>query len=387
MISERLTQLRRDVTMVVSSLLGNPPPPLVRRGARHVRPAVVAAAKALGRPLRIDAIERETDDMVSLVLACPTGAPIELSAGQFFTLVVPVDGVLHRRAYSASSLPGDLGGRVRVTVKRVEGGIVSRRLTSDLTKVGEVLTVLGPSGSFVPRRAEGPRTVGLVAGGSGITPMMAIAKFLLTSEPDTRVRLLFGNRRRSDIPFLAELEGLAATGRFSVRHVLAEADESGEHGVGMLTGDVLSRELPAFVGDGLESVFVCGPEGMMDAARSSLLAAGVVEASIFEERFASPKSNLRARAPAGPVEVTVQKGTSRKRVLQTVDQTLLEAGLAAGLDMPFSCAMGGCGACKVRVLSGETTRDGSALTPAERDAGYVLACVDRGLGPCAVELP
>ena len=65
---------------------------------------------------------------------------------------------------------------------------------------------------------------------------------------------------------------------------------------------------------------------------------------------------------------------------------MLEAGLAATIDMPFSCAMGGCGACKVKLVAGETTHEGSALTPLERERGYVLACVDRALGPCELEV-
>lgn len=386
MFSERLVQLRRDVTTVVSSLLGRPPSPLVQRGARHVRPPVVAfASPSLGRPLRIEAIERETDDMVSLVLGSPDGAPIVFEAGQFFTLVVPVDGVLHRRAYSASVRPGALAGKVRVSIKRVAGGLVSERLLSDRTRVGEVLTVLGPSGSFVLPAAAGPRDVLLVGGGSGITPLLALAQHLAATEPDAQVRLLLGNRREADIPFRGELATLEATGRFSVRHVLAEPTDEARHGVGMLGADVLARELPPLLASMPAVTFVCGPEAMMSAARASLVAHGVPDGSILEERFVSPRAGVRAAA--GPVEVVVQRGTTRTRLVQLVDQTLLEAGLGAGVDMPYSCAMGGCGACKVRVVAGETSHDGAALSAAERDAGYVLACVDRGLGPCTIEVP
>ncbi len=389
MLSNALKQLRLDVKTVVSSLMGRPPPPLVARSTRRA-PRVYAESRpsvSLGRPLRIDAVVEETSDTVSLVLACPSGKPIDFLPGQFFTLVVPVAGELLRRAYSASSCPGDLAGRVRVTVKRVKDGKVSSRLTSpELTRVGEVLTVLGPSGSFVPSRSTSERYLLLVAGGSGVTPMMAIAKTLLSTETSTKIALLFGNRSESDIPFRVELDALVREheGRFVVRHVLSAPAADWNGGVGTLTRDVLDRELPALLASDspLEAAFVCGPEPMMAAAREALVAFGVDTSHISEERFVSPPA--RQDAPSGPVEVTITANGTSKRTLQTVGQTLLEAGLAAGIDMPYSCAMGGCGACKVHVSSGETTQDGAALTEEERQSGFVLACVDRALGPCAI---
>lgn len=389
MLSETLEQLRRDVSTVVSSVLGRPPSPLVTRKPRHKVYASAAppVTATVGRSMRIEAIVRETSDTVSLVLANPSGAPIDFLPGQFFTLVVPVEGELLRRAYSASSSPGEHGGRVRISVKRVEGGKVSSRLVSaEQTRVGEVLTVLGPSGSFVPSKVENgaERHLLLVAGGSGITPMMAITKTLLLTEPNTKLSLLYGNRSEHDIPFREELDTLAKTsaGRFTVRHVLSTPSSDWSGGTGLLTRDVLDRELPALLGERTEGVYVCGPEPMMLAAREALTARGVDPARVHEERFASPKP--KDRAPTSPVEVTITVNGASKRVLQTVGQTLLEAGLSAGLDMPYSCAMGGCGACKVHVAEGETTQDGAALTDAERREGYVLACVDRALGPCAI---
>ncbi len=389
MLSETLEQLRRDISTVVSSVLGHPPPPLVKRKPRQKAYASAAppVTATVGRSLRIDAIVRETSDMVSLVLADPSGAPIDFLPGQFFTLVVPVEGELLRRAYSASSSPGEHGGRVRISVKRIEGGRVSSRLVSaEHTRVGEVLTVLGPSGSFVPSKVESgtERHLLLVAGGSGITPMMAIAKSLLLTESGARLSLLFGNRAENDIPFREELDALAkvSAGRFTVRYVLSTPSTEWSGGTGVLTRDVLDRELLALLGERTEGVFVCGPEPMMLAAREALMALGVDPARVHEERFASPKP--KDRAPSTPVEVTITVNGASKRVLQTVGQTLLEAGLSAGLDMPYSCAVGGCGACKVHVSEGETTQDGAALTDAERRDGYVLACVDRALGPCAI---
>ncbi|MBL9109464.1 MAG: hypothetical protein JNM74_09345, partial [Myxococcales bacterium] len=171
MLNDALSQLGRDVRTVVSSFLGQKPSPLVNRRSRRAPP--LSSSPALGRPMRIAEKIHETAETVSLVLEAVGGEPIDFRPGQFFTLVVPVGGTLHKRAYSASSRPGELGGRVRVTVKRVGGGLVSGRLVSDETRVGDVLSVLGPSGSFGPSAASGPRALVLLAGGSGITPMMS----------------------------------------------------------------------------------------------------------------------------------------------------------------------------------------------------------------------
>lgn len=389
MLSQVLSQLRLDVTTVVSSVLGRGPSPFVQRRPR--RAARVAHTPSLGRPLQVDEVIRETEDTVSLVLSDPAG-PLQFTPGQFFTLIVTVGGERLRRAYSASSEPGALGGRVRLTVRRQPEGRVSTHLVAH-ARAGDTLTALGPSGGFVPAAYAFPPHVLLVGGGSGITPLLSIARHLLACEPAKRVTIVFGNRRERDIPFRAELLALVAAhpGRLVVRHVLSEPEERWTEGVGMLTRDVLDRELDGLA-DALggasaddTAAFLCGPEPMMRAARAALRGRGLTDDQIREEAFTSPAS--AGVAPKGPVELTFRVDGQSVRAVQAVGKTLLEAGLEAGLDLPYSCAMGGCGACKLHLISGETTREGLALTPAERRAGLVLACSDRALGPCTLERP
>jgi len=385
MLSQVLSQLRLDVTTVVSSVLGRGPSPFVQRRPRRV--ARPTHTPSLGRPLRVDEVVHETEDTVSLVLSDPAG-PVQFTPGQFFTLTVLVGGERLRRAYSASSEPGALGGRVRVTVRRQPGGRVSAHPVAR-ARAGDTLTVLGPSGSFVPTAYAFPPHVLLIAGGSGITPLLSIARHLLAREPDKRVTLLFGNRRERDIPFRAELAGLVAAHpeRLVVRHVLSEPADGWGEGVGMLTREVLDRELGGLpsVSAGDTAAFLCGPEPMMRAARAALRARDLPDEQIREERFASPAASVVT--PKSPVEVTFRVDGKSVRAVQAVGKTLLEAGLEAGLELPYSCAMGGCGACKLHLVDGETTREGAALTPAERRAGLVLACSDRALSPCTLERP
>jgi ferredoxin-NADP reductase len=389
----RLAQLGRDLRALGDGLRGVHPSPLIARPRRAPRfatppePRAGDARSALersARVLRISEVRRETADAVSLVLADPTGAPLSCRPGQFFTLLVDVGGERLRRAYSASWI--DPGGReVAVTIKRVAGGRVSNHL-NDTARPGDLVSVLGPSGDFVVDGA-GPRHLVLIGAGSGITPLVAIARDR-AGAAGSRVSLIYGNRSPAAILFAAELDALAAAGAVTVRHVLEEPGDAAARR-GRLDEDVLAAELAAVAAgdDPATEYFVCGPAPVMDAARAVLARRGVPASQIREERFASPAA---PRAEAGSAQVVTLRrpGQAGQSVVVAPGATILDAGLAAGLAMPFSCAMGGCGACAVRLVDGEVDVDEpSCLTADERARGVVLACVARPRGACTLELP
>jgi ring-1,2-phenylacetyl-CoA epoxidase subunit PaaE len=387
-VADRLWTLRRDLRFVAATLQGRTLTPVVRVSERRAAPAVVSPLAP--RSMRVASVVRETADAVTLVLQPVDGAPVQFAPGQFFTLHVSLpDGEVARRAYSASSSPLDASS-VGITVKRVAGGRVSTHLV-ERARPGDVLAVLGPSGSFGPgalRSSEGRRVV-LVGGGSGITPLMSIARTLLATEMQTRVALVYANDERGGIVFHDALEELARRhpGRFVVRHVLVRPPEGWTGGVGRLDGERLAGELAALGEDprDADGCFVCGPDPMMRAVRACLEAAGVTPGRIHEERFVS------AHAPATPVtaaqSIVVRLGGIARRVVVPAGRTVLEAALDAGVPMPFSCTVGGCGACRVRVVDGElATDEPSCLSPEERAAGHVLACGARPRGPCTLEV-
>ncbi len=344
------------------------------------------------RTVRVAQVVRETPDAVSLVLEDPTGAPLRFTPGQFFTLLVPVGGETLRRAYSASSDARD-SSSVAVTVKRVAGGIVSNHVNDHLRE-GDLLQILGPSGSFVapapPAGAE--RHLVLLAGGSGITPMMSIARTVLAVEPRTRITLIYGNRGVGDVIFRDAIDELARAygSRFVVRHVLSDPPAGWTGGVGMLEERVVSAELDACGALDDAHFFLCGPEPMMRASRAALRARGVTDDRILEERFNMPHLRVRGAAvvDAGPQLLTIRgSGAGARDVYVASEQTMLEAGLSAGIAMDYSCAMGGCGACKVRLCSGAVEmEEPNCLTTQERAGGYVLACVSRVREPATIAL-
>ncbi|MEZ4403326.1 MAG: ferredoxin--NADP reductase [Kofleriaceae bacterium] len=374
----RFTQARRDVAMLLRGLTGRTPPPLV---TRPPRPAAAPPRADAARHVVIDAITRETADAVTLWLRDPAGGALAFTPGQFFTIEATIAGQRVRRAYSASS-DGRDPARAAITVKRVPGGRMSTYLTTTVG-VGDVLRLLGPSGDFTLPPAAGPRHVVAIAGGSGITPIMAIIRATLATDAATRVALLYGNRDRAAIIFADALADLAARhpDRLQVVHVL---DDAG----GPLTAPRLAAQLdqlaPADSLDAAVEFLVCGPEPMMAAARGALAARDVAPAQIREERFFAP----RAAAVTAAQPVTIRRGGVTTRAIVRPGDTVLEAGLAAGVPLKLSCAMGGCGACAVTLVDGAVTMDEpNCLTAAERARGLVLACVARPTAPCTVEAP
>ena len=371
-LRELLATLRRDVTHVARRAVGRRPPPFTRRQR------VGAETKVF----EVREVRRETPDAISIVLARPDGAPIPFAAGQFFTLIVDLGGERLRRAYSASSSALE-PSTVSVTVKRVAGGRVSSYLHDHL-RPGARLEVLGPSGSFGPAASAAPRHLVLVAGGSGISPIMSIVRTLLAAAPQTRLTLVYGSRRVEDVIFRAALAELAGP-RLAVRHVLADPPPGWTEGAGMLDEEIATRELAGLAG--ADGYYVCGPAPMMAAVRAALRGLGVGDDCIHEERFFSPIAT-RPAASLGPQRVTVRLRDRERQFVVAPGQTVLEAGLAAGVAMPFSCTLGGCAACKCRAVTGTVElEEPNCLTPDERAQGAVLACIARPTSALVLELP
>lgn len=381
-LRSRWSTLRTDVSWVLRDLRGERRPALVPRAPRPPRPRDVSAS---ARPLRVVEVVRETAEASTVVLEEASGAPIRFEAGQFLTFHLSDGGELLRRAYSLSSSPLSTslqGGRAAVTVKRMGRG--SARMHA--LRAGDTVYALGPSGTFVAPVERAPAHLVMIAGGSGITPVISILETALLDRPELRVTLIYGNRAWPDVIFRERLEHLSARfpARLCVRHVLHEPDESWTGPRGLLDRDVLARELPEH--DERCLYYLCGPAPMMDAAREALEARGVGPEHIREERFHSP-SEVRAPLLDAPVMAHMLVGGRDHVVRVDPGQTLLEAGLAAGADLPFSCAMGGCGACKVKLVRGTVHSDEpSCLSPRERAEGFVLTCCSRPTSPVALEV-
>lgn len=330
-----------------------------------------------GREVEVVARTEETPDAVTLELNAGAEG-IAFQAGQFLTFEIPLEsGEVLRRAYSICCAPGE--GRLAVTVKRIHDGRGSHWMHTH-AHVGRRLRVLGPSGAFVlPSVDDGaPPELVLIGGGSGITPLRALAQDALCR--GWRVHLLYGNRSVQDVIFGDELRRWNAPG-WTLHEVLESAPDDFEAVHGRLDQATVRAWL-----DGLEGphrgrlAYVCGPAGMRESATSALLAAGFERSAIREERFHSPASGYTASRDRTVTLRVLGARPEDRQVHVPAGQTLLEAGLRAGAALPFSCAMGGCAACKGTVVRGRVEMDEpNGLSPAERDAGAVLTCCARPL--------
>lgn len=318
-------------------------------------------------PLRIARVVRETSDAVSLVLDVPAECShrYRYEAGQFLTLRVRIDGRDLRRCYSMSSAPID--GELRITVKRDPGGVVSNWL-NDSARAGDELHAAPPEGRFVLRGdLSGATEVVAFAGGSGITPIMSLARAAL-ADPDRRVRLFYANRSRESVIFADPLAELAA--RHADRLVL-------EHHYDAEVGVVTPEAIESFIAPaGDAHYYVCGPTPFMDAVERTLLAAGVKESRVHLERFTVATAADDADAvSAATEEVVIDLDRRTTRAEYRVGDTLLQTARMAGLRAPASCETGSCGTCMARVVEGTARMlNNDALDDDEVAEGWVLTC-------------
>ena len=317
---------------------------------------------------RITRVIQETRDTRTYVL----DAPFRYQAGQFVTF--RVGGTL--RSYSMSSSP-DTDTELMTTVKRVPGGLVSNWLHDNLA-AGDVVEVTAPAGVFCLRESAAPLVA--FAGGSGITPIISLAKSALATT-GRRVRILAANRDADSVIFRAALDDLAEryAGRLEVRHHLD-----------VVSGLVGKAEVLDFAGTDADADFyLCGPAPFMELIERVLRARGTAPGQIFLERFTAEEQPVAAELPpaaGGSAEarttaadaggtITIICGGKRATVARTPGITLLQSARRAGLSPPFSCEAGNCATCIGRVTAGEVKmRTNNALDDDEIADGWTLTC-------------
>lgn len=335
--------------------------------------------------LVVKEVIKETADAISIVFEQPENK-ITYQPGQFLTLITDIDGKSVRRSYSLSSSPY-VDEDLAVTMKRVAGGLMSNYLIDHL-KAGDTLKVMEPMGHFTTEfKGDNKRHIIMFSGGSGITPMMSIAKSTLSQEPDSIVSLIYANRDIDSIIFKEQLQQLETVdeGRFHVIHILDNAPLEWQGHSGLLNHDMLTKlfeRIPDW-GSDKSTYLMCGPEGMMNNVETLLDQQNIPKDRIFKESFVTGTINKPAAGPTDDIvtrEVTIIYEDGEHVVSVTPDTTILEAALDLDIDLPFSCQSGLCTACRGKCVSGSVKMDEEeGLSDAEKNAGYVLPCVSHPL--------
>ncbi|HEV2865339.1 MAG TPA: 2Fe-2S iron-sulfur cluster-binding protein, partial [Allosphingosinicella sp.] len=299
-------------------------------------------------------------------------------------LKAEIEGEEVRRNYSLCVAPQD--GEVKVTVKRIAGGLFSN-WANDRLGPGDSIDVMPPHGSFTwDFQPSCANHYVAFAGGSGITPVMSLLKTALLTEPESRFALFYGNRDSQSVIFLEVLARLKNRfmDRLQVHHFLAE--EAGDIDLfnGMLDRSKCDEILSALVEpEEAAAFFICGPGPMMDAAEDALLARGVERQRIHLERFTAdrPPEALQAqleemsRGAQGLTMLVTLDGRKRRVPFDAAAGNILDSARLAGLPAPFACKAGVCATCRARVVSGEVEMAARyGLTDEEIASGYVLTC-------------
>ena len=227
-------------------------------------------------PYELTAIHRDTHDTKTFCFALPEEATLDMLPGDHLYVHATINGKTVKRPYTPSSVPGTTG-YFDLTVKRYESGVVSRYLHD--REVGDTVLMSGPNtgGHWVDGMAK---KVGFVAGGTGITPMISIMRWILAQSLGVELFLVFANKTEADIIFREEWEAnVREHATFHCYHVLEQPPASWSQGTGRITEEILRGQLPS---PGPETViFLCGPSPMVDALEATLKSIGYSEQSII----------------------------------------------------------------------------------------------------------
>ena len=336
-------------------------------------------------PLTVSTVKNETRDTISVTFDVPAelAESFQYQQGQHLTLRTMIGGEDVRRSYSICSAVQDR--QLRVAIKRTPGGLFSGWANESL-KAGDTLDVMPPMGHFnVPLSADNSRHYVAFAAGSGITPILSIVKTTLMTEPDSRVTLFYGNRASSTVIFREELGELKDTylERLNIVYVMSREQQDIELFNGRITKEKVEQLLKHWIRiDDVDVAFICGPEDMMLGVSAALQEAGLPKANIKVELFAAsiPKHQHKPRnldaTQKHETEVTViMDGNATTFTMDKDKESVLDAGLKAGIDMRYSCKGGVCSTCRCKVIDGKVDMDVNyALEDYEIARGFVLSC-------------
>ncbi len=322
--------------------------------------------------LKVKEIVRVTTDSVMVVFDIPSELKNDYAfiPGQYITLCVDLDGKEERRSYSICSGPNE---NLAVAIKIVADGKVSSWANKEL-KVGDEVLVSKPEGNF--KWSDKDAFVVAFAAGSGITPMLSIAKHLENQVGD--MRLFYGNKSESSTMFLNELSSLKNT----KTHLFLSQEVKEGTTNSRLTNDSISELIKSDLNLlKADAFFLCGPEEMIKSGLETLKLFGVSKDKIHYELFTTPVLLVEKQKET----LEVFKGTSQVTVI--LDQEKIELSInekspsildslnEEGYDPPYSCRGGVCCSCKAKVIEGKAVMKlNYSLTEKDVENGYILTC-------------
>ncbi|MET1034512.1 MAG: 1,2-phenylacetyl-CoA epoxidase subunit PaaE [Arthrobacter sp.] len=364
-----------------------------------------ARRRAVFHPLKVSEVRRLTADAIEVTFEVPSDLEGEYDylPGQYVALrkeLADAEGNLHevRRSYSICAEPRP--GEIKVAIKRDLGGLFSTWANESLA-AGDEMDVMSPSGAFISKHKmtglNDPGSIDTdrdhvfvaVAAGSGITPVLAIARTVLAANENVHFDLVYANKAAMDVMFLEELADLKDRypARFALHHVLSREQRISP----LLSGRIDSEKLTTLLGsvirtDQVDEWFLCGPFELVQLVRDNLAAQDVDPEKVRFELFTTGQPTRPEGHVGRPVvedaggqnfEIEFRLDGLQGQVKSPVSarETILNAALRVRPDVPFACAGGVCGTCRAKLVSGTVEMDENyALEPDEVAAGFVLTC-------------
>lgn len=336
--------------------------------------------------LKIKEVRKETSDCVSVLFDVPDDLMgiFQFHQGQSLTMKTILNGEEVRRTYSICSSPFD--DQWRVAIKKVEGGIFST-FANDRLKNGDLLEVMPPVGKFYTElNSNNKNNYIAFAAGSGITPIISIIKTTLRSEPKSTFTLVFGNRNKNSIIFKEELAGIKDKfiDRFCVYHILSREKTDVPVNYGRIDAEKCAMLFDKLIDlNNSHEFFICGPEQMIFCIKDFLEQKGINSRNIHFELFTIPgeeRSTVRRTPPTEDTGPKSKVGVKLDGIMFDFDlgynhDSILDAALKQGADLPFACKGGVCCTCKAKLQEGRVEMDVNwGLEPEEIEQGFILTC-------------
>ncbi len=328
--------------------------------------------------LAIKEIIRETADAVSILFNVPEELQSNYSfvAGQYVNLKVTLDGQEIRRAYSICAAPKS--GELRIAVKSVKNGFFSKFANEKLS-VGNVIEVGTPEGKFTfEPKADRQKNYAAFVVGSGITPVFSILKSVLEEEPNSTFVLVYGNKSEKDTIFHNQLHDLQLqyVGRLFVQYVYSQstADNALLGRIDKSTVNFILKNKHSEME--FSKCFLCGPEEMINLVSEALKENNISSSDIKFELFSTSSNDNETNTGAnGHTKISILVDGEETTFEMSQQQTLLEAALKQGLDVPYSCQGGICSSCICKITEGAAEmKKNQILNESEVAEGLTLAC-------------
>jgi ring-1,2-phenylacetyl-CoA epoxidase subunit PaaE len=327
--------------------------------------------------LKVRQIIREVEDAKTFVFERTDGKPLIYKAGQFLTFMINLHGHEVRRSYSMSSAPG-VDEHPSITVKRVPNGGISR-FWIDQVREGDIFTTLFPSGRFVLEDVVPiKRDIVLVGAGSGITPLFSILKQTLTTEPDSYITLIYASRNVGNTLFWHQIMDWQARfpEHFQAIHIHSQPADDWNG----IRGRINNTRLEQLVNKSLKfdktnaRFFICGPFDLMRSAEITLHFMGFSKDQIRKENFVITSASPPAWV-SNPHNIVLNFRQKLYHLHVPAHMTILDAALAQGIHLPYSCKGGRCSTCAAICKTGTVHMSvNEVLTDRDLSEGWILTC-------------